>query len=180
MNFSVEKTQSDDVKVFQEVFDKFYQTLCVFASTMVKNDALAADIVQDTFVKYWERRADFDNSLKIKAFLYTVVRHNCLNILRDGKELILKDDLEEFEKESFFSDILIERESYRIFYNAVDSLPPQTQKIIYLALDGMKNAEIATELQVSENNVHRLKKIAYKKLKEILKDYYYLIFVFLP
>lgn len=177
MSFSVQKIQSGDEQAFRILFDEFYQTLCIFASTMIRNDALAADIVQETSVKYWERRADFDNCFKVKSFLYTVVRNSCLNTLRDERRNV-QEDLQEAEKEISFSNSLIERESYRMFYNAVDSLPAQTRRVILLALEGKNNAEIAKELQVTENNVHRLKKAAYRKLKEVLKDYYYLIFVF--
>lgn len=178
MNVSVQGIRVDDEQEFRNLFDEFYQTLCLFAVRFVKNDALAADIVQETFVKFWEQRADFDNELKVKSWLYTTVRNACLNILRNNREFILKEDsLGVFEGEPFFRDLLIERESYRIFYNAVDSLPEQTRRIIYLAIDGLKNGEIATELNVTESTVHRLKKIAYKKLKTMLKDDYYLLFL---
>lgn len=43
----------------------------------------AADVVQETFLKYWNKHKDFDDYRKIKSFLYVVVRHACLNLLRD-------------------------------------------------------------------------------------------------
>ena len=45
-----------DEQVFKNLFDKFYQALCVFASTYLKDDALSADIVQEGFVKFWNKR----------------------------------------------------------------------------------------------------------------------------
>ena len=52
--------------------------------------------------------------------------------------------------------------------------------VIYYALEGLKNAEIAQKMGVSENAVHAYKKEAYKRLKESMKDYYYLFeFLFL-
>ncbi len=161
---------------FKQIFEDLYQTLCVFASGFLKDDAQAADVVQEIFIKLWERIPFSDDDFNVKSYLYTTVRHQCINILRDRKEFT--SDLQLLENKEYFQDILIEMESYRIFYNAVDSLPPQTRKIIYLSIDGLKNAEIAEQLQVTEANVHRLKKSAYKKLKNILKDYYYLIFTF--
>ena len=58
-------------------------------------------------------------------------------------------------------------------------MPPQTRQVIQLSLDGLKNSEIAERLGVAESSVHTLKKIAYKKLRVMLKDYYYLVFMFL-
>lgn len=165
-----------DERVFKNLFDEFYQALCVFASTYLKDDALAADIVQEGFVKFWNRRQYFDNYFKVKSFLYTTIRHDCLNFIRDHREKW--EDISVLESSSFFADTLIEEEAYRIFYNAVEALPVQTREVIQLALDGLKNSEIAEKMEISENSVHTLKKLAYKKLKAALKDYYYLLFVF--
>lgn len=176
MSVSVQRIKAGDEQAFKDLFDEFYQTLCLFATKYLKSDAVAADVVQDVFVKFWEQHANFDNNFKIKAYLYTAVRNSCLNLLRDNREFIPEDSsLELLEKRSFFENSLLEHESQRVFYNAVDSLPDQTRRIIYLALEGKKNGEIAKELNITEYTVHRLKKIAYKKLKCILKDYYYLI-----
>ena len=79
----------------------------------------------------------------------------------------------------FFHDKLIETESYRIFYAAIETLSPQGREVIQLALDGLKNSEIAARLGIAESSVHTQKKIAYKKLRVVLKDYYYLIYLFL-
>lgn len=180
MSVSVQKIKAGDRQVFKELFDEFYQTLCLFASKFLKDDALAADVVQEVFVKFWEHHADFDNNLKISSYLYASVRNACLNIIRDKKEFIPEgEELEQLEKRSFFENSVLERESLRIFYAAVDSLPPQSRKIIYLAMDGKTNHEISLELKITEFTVHRLKKIAYKKLKILLKDYYFLFLLYL-
>ncbi|MEI3155108.1 MAG: sigma-70 family RNA polymerase sigma factor [Odoribacter sp.] len=176
MSSFFEKTKHKKEFLFEQVFNDLYQTLCAFAFKFLKDELLAADVVQETFVKLWEHYPSLENDFNVKSYLYTAVRHQCINILRNKKEIIY--ELQLCENEEFYKDILIEKESYRIFYNAVDSLPPQTRKVIYLSIDGLKNAEIAELLNVSEANVHRLKKLAYKKLKIILKDYYYLIFIF--
>lgn len=48
-----------------------------------------------------------------------------------------------------------------------------------LALEGKTNPEIADALNVSGETVHSQKKTAYSKLREYLKDYYYLVFIYL-
>ena len=78
--------------------------------------------------------------------------------------------------EEFLEEALIKSETIRILYNATESLPEQTRKIISLSLDGFKNSEIGKELNISENTVHTLKKSGYKKLRALLKDHYYLVF----
>ena len=52
------------------------------------------------------------------------------------------------------------------------------RNVINYALEGLKNADIAQKMGVSENAVHAYKKDAYKRLKESMKDYYYLLDIF--
>ena len=167
MDVENESSLRIDEQVFKKLFDKFYQALCVFASTYLKDDALSADIV----------REGFDNYFKVKSFLYTIVRNDCLNYIRDYK--LRREDLSVVESLEFYTETLVEEEAYRMFYNAVESLPHQTRQVILLSLDGLKNSEIAGQLGIAESSVHTLKKIAYKKLREILREYYYLVFIFL-
>lgn len=173
----VKQLKAGDEVAFRYLFNEYYQALCLFAVNYLGDDAEGADVVQECFIKYWDRHADFDQLMKIRSFLYTVVRNECLNILRNDKRR--RKSLEGISNELFFRDSLIEEESYRMFYKAVNTLPPQSQRVIQLALDGMNNENIALEMGISENTVHMLKKIAYKKLKMMLREYYYLIFIIL-
>lgn len=131
----------------------------MFANQYVENDALAADIVQECFVKLWQLRDDFMYVHQIKSFLYTSVRNKSLNELEHTK--------------------VIAEESYRILVDAIEKLPPQMKSIMQLALEGKSNPEIAETLNISGETVHSQKKIAYRKLRVYLKDYYYLVFYFL-
>jgi RNA polymerase sigma-70 factor (ECF subfamily) len=58
----------------------------------------------------------------------------------------------------------------RILHQAIDTLPPQTRKIILLGLNGKNNNEIAEALNISVNTVKSLKKSAYTSLRGQLKD----------
>ena len=93
-------------RAFKNLFDEFYQALCVFASTYLKNDALAADIVQEGFVKFWIKRDGFDNYFKVKSFLYTMVRNDCLNYIRDHK--LRREDLSVLQSDEFYTEKLVE------------------------------------------------------------------------
>lgn len=176
-NISIKLT---DEAQFRFVFDKYYISLCMFANQYVEDEASAADIVQECFVKLWQLRDDFMYVQQVKSFLYTSVRNKSLNELEHTKvmneyaEKILKKS-----KDSFFHDKVIAEESYRILVEAIDKLPPQMKNIMRLALEGKSNPEIAEALNISGETVHSQKKIAYRKLRVYLKDYYYLLFYFL-
>ena len=48
-----------------------YTALCLFAERFLGEREAAADVVQEAFLKYWDRHMDFDNYYKIKSFLFT-------------------------------------------------------------------------------------------------------------
>ena len=69
----------------------------------------------------------------------------------------------------------IEEETYQLVHKAVEQLPKQSCKIIQLSLQGYSNQEIADQLNISINSVRTLKQSAYKKLRGILKEHFYLL-----
>ena len=71
--------QEGDERAFRTLFEEFYASLCLFATRYLGDREEAADVVQETFLKYWNKHTDFDDYRKIKSFLYVVVRHACLN-----------------------------------------------------------------------------------------------------
>lgn len=162
---------------FRRLFDGFYIPLCVFANKYVEDEPIAADIVQESFIKLWQIRSDFFYLHQVKSFLYTTTRNKCLNVIEHSK--VVSEYAEKVVakfKDSFFHDHVIEEETYRILTGAIDQLPRQMKAIMSLALEGMPNGEIAEQLNVSTETVRSLKKIAYRKLRVILREYYYLLF----
>ena len=82
-------------------------------------------------------------------------------------------------QEVIFKDYLIEEEAYRIIDNAVNALPPQSARIVKMCLEGKQNKEIAEILDISVNSVKTLKYNALNVLRNSLKDYFYLLMLFL-
>ena len=68
---------------------------------------------------------------------------------------------------------MIEEETFNLLYNEIKSLPAASQQIMLLALNGLKNQEIADELDISLNTVKTQKKIAYSKLKQRMSKVMY-------
>lgn len=116
---------------------------------------------------------------QVKSFLYTAVRNKALNELEHSKVVFeYAQKVIEKRKDSFFHDAVVEEETCRMLTDAIDKLPDQMRAIMRLAMEGKKNGEIAEYLNVSVETVHTLKKIAYKKLRIYLKDYYYFLILF--
>lgn len=168
---------------FKLLFQKYFEPVFQFARKYTGNDAIARDITQETFIKLYERRKDFDAIEKAKSFLYTTTRNLCLNHLKHQKieEQYFKEAKIEDEEaeEQFYLEEVTYQETLRILRTAIDQLPPQTREIILVSLDGKNNNEIAETLAISVNTVKTLKKNAYKFLRESLgsRNLYILLFL---
>lgn len=164
-----------DASVLKSLFDDFYVPLCLSVQRYLNCPETAEDIVQECFIKLWQQRGEFRYMNQVKSFLYTTARNSALNELERLKvrEAYVNRELEKNEQ-VFFRDTLIEGETYRLLRNAIDRLPEQTRRIMQLALEGYDNKEIAKTLKIADGTVHSLKKIAYKRLREDLKEHFYL------
>jgi RNA polymerase sigma-70 factor (family 1) len=171
-----QKIDLSDEEQFKKVFELFYAPLCVFALQYVEHEDSANDIVQECFVNLWRQRKSFSTEGEVKSYLYTSIRNEAINVLNHDKVVQeYANKVQEKTSENFFQDHVIENETYRILTEAIDRLPNRMREIMRLVLEGKSNAEIAQVLEVSVENVHSQKRLAYKKLRPYLKDYYYMV-----
>ena len=81
--------------------------------------------------------------------------------------------------ESFDTNWTSEQKLEEVIQNALNSLPERCREIfIKSKLEGKKQKEIAEELCISVKTVENQMTIAYKRLKEELKDYLPLLLFF--
>lgn len=167
----------DKDSVLRQLFEASYRPLCLFAQSYVVDGGTAADIVQDGFAALWERWGEYPDDARRRTFLYVTVRNRCLNHLRDNRKR--HEELPQIGSDDFFHSNIIQQEAMRVLREAIEQLSPQARRVISLSLEGLGNAEIAARMGIAESSVHSTKKIAYRKLRSSLKDYYYLLFFLL-
>lgn len=163
-----------DRKAFKAVFDEYFNALSAFGYKYIPDQFVAEDMVQEAFISFWEKREDFNHINAVKSFLYTSVRNKCLNHLKH-QSVVQKHEkalVYELESDHHFTSHVIEEETFNQLFVEIRNLPPSAQEIMLLALNGLKNQEIADELKVSVNTVKTQKKIAYSKLKENLGSHF--------
>lgn len=148
----------------------------MFIRKFISETDVVEDIAQEAFLVYWEDKKQFCDINALKGFLYSTARNKSLNYrkLKSLRSEILENSP---DKDDSLYELILEEETYRILYEAIKKLPPQSQRIIELSMKGYKNPEIAEELEVSVNTVKTLKKNAYKFLRENLKDHAFVLFL---
>lgn len=167
---TIELIKSGDKNAFKEFFEVLFHPLCAFGYKYVSDHSAVEDMVQEAFTTFWEKRNDFDHPNTIKTFLYTSVRNKCLNHLKHQSIRSTNEDglIYQLESDHYYVSQVVEEEAFSLLYNEIKHLPESSQKVMLLALKGLKNKEIAEELSISENTVKTQKKIAYSKLKRKL------------
>jgi RNA polymerase sigma-70 factor (ECF subfamily) len=167
------------LKEYKNLFDKLYATLCIFSNKYLNNIEASKDVVQDVFIKIWENKVEFKDENTIKSYLYTAVKNKSLDHLKSKRykstERFSPEEMEKLETEPFFLREVVILETSNIIENAINTLPNKCGQIIRLSIKGLTNVEIANELEISINTVKTQKRIAYKRLKPLLKDYFILI-----
>ena len=167
-----EDIKCGNLSAFEALFRQYYPAMCVIAGKLVANREVAEDIVQDVFIRLWEKKAEYDKIPDFRTFLYVAVRNLCYNYLRDKKKTIDFSQIELPDKQLSFQEQLIQEETYRLISNAIAELPVQSGKIMRLALEGKQNKEISEILGIAVTTVKTLKYNALKMLKNSLKGYF--------
>ena len=73
-------------EAFKYLYNTFYASLCRYANRFVGEFMDEEDVVQEIFVKLWEREGKFENMRAVSAYLYRSVHNACLVYIRDQKE----------------------------------------------------------------------------------------------
>ncbi|MET3877098.1 RNA polymerase sigma-70 factor (family 1) [Chitinophaga sp. OAE865] len=172
----LQKFAGGEQSAFRFIFNQHYKALCYFAFTIVADAQEAEDLVQETFSKLWNKRGDFQSAASIKAFLFIATKNACLNFLKSRERLHVKEKefsyLQEDEattEMAGFDPVLTETEIIHQLYEEIERLPTQCRRIFKLSyLEGRKNEEIATSLQISYNTVRAQKLRALKLIRSSL------------
>ncbi|MDX1638223.1 MAG: sigma-70 family RNA polymerase sigma factor, partial [Balneolaceae bacterium] len=89
-----ERLNHSDERALDELFEHTFEVFVKFAWRYTHDKASAIDVVQETFIKLWQIRAELDPAQSLKTYIYRMVRNNALNHLRDHRQpTISVDDL---------------------------------------------------------------------------------------
>ncbi len=166
---SIHKFQKGSKETFRQLFDLLYPSLCLFANKFLKDQDEAEDITQEALITLWQERTKFESFIQVKNFLYLTVKNRCLNSIKH-REVVQNYSRSVNKDEITVDEYILETEVANNLTRAINQLPEQQKKVILLNLQGLKNEEIAGEMDISLNTVKLYKKNAYKSLRAKMKN----------
>jgi RNA polymerase sigma-70 factor (ECF subfamily) len=163
----------------------------LFAREYVVSEDDAEDIVQDVFLELYEQYATLSYRVNMVAYVFATVRNRCIDHLR--RQLVARASVDRMQEEylltlrmKFDSLEILEEEPFgdndveRVVTRALNALPERCRTILIRhKIEGVRQKDIAEELGISPKTVENQLTIAYKKLREELKNHSMLLLVFL-
>lgn len=151
----VREMQQGGEEAFERLFLAYYDDLCAFAADYVSSPEEAEDLVQNVFVRVWERREALDPQKSIRAYLFKSTRNGALKSLnREQRWPTVQRELQEHSlrgrpgKEVEFSEMEAS------VWEAVNALPERRREIFLLSRrHDLTYAEIAELLDISVKTV---------------------------
>jgi RNA polymerase sigma-70 factor (ECF subfamily) len=165
-----------DEAEFERVFKTYFKNLHAYACTITKEEAAAEEVVQQVFVKLWERSEGLTISGSIAAYLYRAVYNESLNYLKHRKVRAVHQQYVEHSMKNVSEQAgkkLSLKELEGRLAQALNDLPEQCRTIFQMSrFEELRYKEIADRLGISvktvENQMGKALKLLRVKLVEFL------------
>lgn len=171
-------TQNNE-KAFVCIYERYHRLLYVVAFKYLKSKELSQDAVQQIFLRLWEGRSMLMIQVNLKNYLFTMLKNHVLNEIRNSLtalEKIYEMSQRMPQQEDSLDKKLEKQEAVVLLYQAIETLPDQKRQVcLYKLKEDLSNQEIADKMGLSVPTV----KSHYSKAIQMLRDYFYQLFILL-
>lgn len=168
---------------FGQLFTRYRDKFISIARSYVRNDAIAEDIVAESFTNFWDYRAQIGPDTVPEAYIMQSVKNRCLNHLRDqANRLRIQQKMHEDSYKAIMAEIgvlgkdeigLIFRSDIEAIFKKLLSSVPESTRNIFLAsrFENLTYSEIAEKYDISPRKVKREIQHVLEIMRTSLKDY---------
>lgn len=153
---------------FALLLSAYLPSLLAFIKRYIKEPAQAEDIAQETFLRVWQRAADWQaREVSPRSWVYRIAFNLCIDHIR--KQRNTTDDLDELIETRSPESQVIAQNQHQHLHLAMDGLPERQRTALYLcAFHGLTNKEAATIMQLSVDALESL----LARGRRSLRDYF--------
>ena len=174
LNSLLEKLKQGDRESFNTIFRRFYAPMIRFCFRFVADEDIAAEVVQDFFVKLWANRDKLNINTSFESYMMRSIQNGVITYInkeRSHDQINLKVFTEEGEANDPSEEL--QSKHLEAAYRKILADMPEKRRLVFQAsrFDGMKYAEIAEKYDLSLKTVEAHMSAAIKQLKEGLKDF---------
>ncbi|MEP7376012.1 MAG: RNA polymerase sigma-70 factor [Chitinophagaceae bacterium] len=146
-----------DAHAFKEIYELYQDKIYAFAYKLTKQKHVADDMVQEVFIKLWEKRDQVKVELNFGAYLNKMTQNHIFNYLKKAShdkalQQTIRHQMEALQNSN--ADEMLEKELQKVYAEAIETLSPQKKLIYTLSRTGdLSYDEIARQLNISRNTV---------------------------
>ncbi len=157
-----------DAESFKRAYLPFHRKLFHIAYRLLENSPDAEDLVQEAYLKLWDKRDGLSAVSNPEAFCVTLVKNMCLDLLRSGKYVAGKQTVELTKEYNFATaDNLEARDEAQHIRRLMSRLPEQQQQVMLLRdVKECSYEEIEQITGLTAINIRVLLSRARKKIRE--------------
>ena len=181
----VEALRGGDAEAFSLLFRKYWPRLYAYSMKFVREDDAARDIIQDCFMRLWEKKSTL-TPVSIQALLFTMVRNACLNhikyrLIHDKADISILNDMKSGTSEALYDLDFGRQPDNTTLYSelmeqieiVLSGLPERTRQIFRMSrFEGLKNREISQKLGISATAVEKHMSRALKAFSSHFRSIY--------
>jgi RNA polymerase sigma-70 factor (ECF subfamily) len=171
------RLKNRDPHAMSDLYDRYGRIAYSLIFRVVRDTGVAEDLVQETFLRVWNRVQSFDQERgALGPWILTVARNRAIDYLRsvDGRMSAGSLDLDRAENPALFSnptDSALTLDRARRLKSAFEKLNPNQRTVIELAyFEGLSQTEMAERMQQPLGTIKTWVRTALKALREELAE----------
>ena len=124
-----------NAKAYAYLVETYNHKLCLYANSLVNSIPLSEDVVQNVFIKVWERRSNLKTNFSIKSYLYKSVYNTCINEYKKNQSVtaLEKKYIEELDSILDEKDEAAFEKLTALVKHAIQELPPKCKEVFLLS-----------------------------------------------
>ena len=177
----VTKAQQGDQDALNDLFNAFYNDVYYFALKTVKDDQIACDVTQETFVEIINTLDKLQEPAAFVKWMKQITYHQCTRYFKKKKDVIVDEDEEgntifdtlAEENSEFIPDEALDKDEFKKTIMAmIDELSEeQRAALMMFYYDELSIKQIAEIQGTNENTVKSRLNYAKKGIKKSVEDY---------
>ena len=171
--FILSELQKGNERAFDIIFKQYYKSLCQFSYSFIKDQNIAENLVQEVFIKLWEKRENIANIDNFLSYLMGMVRNQSIDFLRKEKiDSKIYNKLQPEKSENTTEEQVSRNEFEEKLLKSIMNLPERCRIAIEMSrFDGFSNKEIAQKMEISVKGVEALIGRSLKLLRSELYEF---------